>query len=132
MTEAKSFCGHREILLGLFNKHITPKPKRTFESNESVKLDNPWQDSDATDSDKKPENISENSEFHFIRRLRQNDSQKNRKRHFLAPSSLNPDPGQRRKSESDKRDSDFDRDPKFPRLDSPSSKKKKIQKICWP
>jgi hypothetical protein len=126
VTEAKSFSGHREILLQLFSKHVTPKPQRTFET--PPKLDNPWNSDEKMDSDEKSENVSENSEFHFIRRLRQNQARKYRKR--LAPSS--PDLGSHRMSESDKRDSDSGREPKVLKSDSSNSEKKKIKKISWP
>ena len=136
MAEAKSFVGHREVLLDLFMKHVTPKPERKFEFEPSShRLSNPWGDSDLdTDGDHPPARETEcvSVEFVFLERLRQNWARKNRKRPI---GSETPQPESKKVSLGSPPPPSVSRDQNSPKTeeaksDSVSSEKRK--KISWP
>ena len=138
MAEAKSFVGHREILLDLFMKHVTPKPERKFEFEPSShRLSNPWGDSDLdTDGDHPPAKETEcvSVEFVFLERLRQNWARKNRKRPIVSGSET-PQPESKKVSLGSPPPPSVSRDQNIPKTeeaksDSVSSEKRK--KISWP
>ena len=137
------FTGNRPYLLELHLKHITAKPKRTFESTTS-RLHNPWDSPEPMELDKnsevseslKSEKSSDIPEFSFIQHLYRIQARRNRKR-AATSSSSESDQTRKISSESDSKtdpDSKSSRNEKVPRLDESLSKpeKKKTQKITWP
>ncbi len=137
------FTGNRQVLLELYLKHITAKPRRIPESV-TPRLHDPWDSSEPMEVDKnsevseslKSEKSSDIPEFSFIQHLRRLQTRGSRKRPATSSSS---ESNQTRKisSESDSKtdsDSKSSRDIKVPRLDESVSKpeKKKTQKITWP
>ncbi len=131
------FTGNRQVLLELYLKHITAKPRRIPESVTPL-LHDPWDSSEPMEVDKnseiseslKSEKISDIPEFSFIQHLRRLQTRGNRKRPATSSSS---EYNQTCNISSDS-DSKSSRDSKVPRLDESVSKpeKKKTQKITWP
>ena len=129
-------------------KHITPKPQRTFDSSCSRLVD-PWISSSENqmETNSNSENIPENSEFLFIRRLRLKREENNRVTHSTDSKKISVQESSNRKrlgpSDSNSgRKSDSDSQPtreeKVPRRESSSSspskspEKKKKNTITWP